>query len=76
MIAADAIFNALLDNRKNDILTEYQALLRQRLKLWQNWKNSSNFKPGLKGRVIGFIAAGIEHWLLPRMGIKIPRRVK
>ncbi len=23
-----------------------------------------------KGRVIGFIMTGIEHWLLPRMGIK------
>ncbi|ECK6129061.1 hypothetical protein FR047_20650 [Salmonella enterica] len=31
----------------------------------------SNFKPWFKkGRVIGFIMTGIEHWLLPRMGIK------
>ncbi|PHM95545.1 electron transfer flavoprotein-ubiquinone oxidoreductase, partial [Salmonella enterica subsp. enterica serovar Typhimurium] len=77
MIAADAIFNALLDNRKNDILTEYQTLLRQSW-LWQELENGSNFKPWFKkGRVIGFIMTGIEHWLLPRMGIKkIPWRVK
>lgn len=29
-----------------------------------------------KGRVIGFIMTGIEHWLLPRMGIKKSWRVK
>lgn len=46
MIAADAIFNALLDNRKNDILTEYQTLLRQSW-LWQELENGSMTSPDI-----------------------------
>lgn len=77
MIAAEAIFSALSAGRRHDVLIEYQHQLQQSW-LWQELTRASNFKPWFKkGRLTGLLMTGIEHWLLPRLGIRtIPWQLK
>ncbi|TNV10484.1 electron transfer flavoprotein-ubiquinone oxidoreductase [Buttiauxella sp. B2] len=77
IIAAEAIFAALSAGRRHDVLIEYQQHLKNSW-LWQELTRASNFKPWFKkGRLIGLLMTAIEHWLLPRLGIrKAPWQLK
>jgi len=71
MLAADALFEALGANRQHDELSAYVAAFE---KSWlkDELDTSKNFKQWFKkGMYVGMIMTGIEHWLLPKLGIKV-----
>ncbi|EPL1073554.1 electron transfer flavoprotein-ubiquinone oxidoreductase [Pluralibacter gergoviae] len=76
-LAAEAVFEALQSGRQHDSLSAYQTRLQESW-LWQELEQGSNFKPWFKkGRAVGMMMTGVEHWLLPRLGVKkAPWRVK
>ncbi|MEN9452317.1 MAG: hypothetical protein RLZZ369_1376, partial [Pseudomonadota bacterium] len=70
MLCAEAVFEAVTAGRQSDELSAYPALFE---KSWLNeeLKTSKNFKTWFKkGFYVGTIMTAIEHWLLPRLGIK------
>ncbi|ANQ86172.1 electron transfer flavoprotein-ubiquinone oxidoreductase [Azoarcus olearius] len=72
MLAAEAIHEALAAGRSHDELAAYPAAF-ERSWLYRELRAASNFKPWFKkGRTVGMLMAGIEHWLLPRLGIATP----
>ncbi len=72
MLAADAAYEAVSAGRAHDELSAYPAAfdkswLSKELNQYRNFKLW--FK---KGKLIGMLMTGIEHWLLPKIGIDTP----
>jgi electron-transferring-flavoprotein dehydrogenase len=72
MLAADAAFAAVTAGRQFDELAAYpEAFAKSWLHAELN--QSRNFKQWFKkGLYVGSFMTGIEHWLLPRLGMKSP----
>jgi electron-transferring-flavoprotein dehydrogenase len=72
VLAADAAFEAIVAGRRRDELVAYpQGFERSWLKT--ELESSRNFKQWFKkGFWVGSLMTGIEHWLLPRLGLKAP----
>ena len=72
MLAADATFEALTAGRSQDELGAYPAAF-ERSWLQAELSRSKNFKQWFKkGFYVGSLMTGIEHWLLPKLGIHTP----
>ena len=72
MLAAEAASAAIAEGRQHDQLTDYPKAYA---KSWlaQELDQDRNFKAWFKkGLYIGSLMTGIEHWLLPKLGIKSP----
>ena len=70
MLAADAIAAALKDGRAGDELDAY-PLAFENSWLHEELDSSRNFKQWFKkGNTVGALMTGIEHWLLPKLGVK------
>ena len=72
MLAAEAAFEAVTSGRQRDELTAYPAAFE---KSWLRGEleQSKNFKQWFKkGFWFASLMAGIEQWLLPRLGFKAP----
>ncbi len=72
MLAAEAAFEAVVQGRQHDELAAYpeafdKSWLRAEL------ESARNFKSWFKsGSIVGALMIAVEHWLLPRLGIKSP----
>jgi electron-transferring-flavoprotein dehydrogenase len=72
MLAAEAAFEALQAGRAQDELSAYPSAF-ERSWLHTELQQSKNFKQWFKkGFYVGSLMTGIEHWLLPKLGIKNP----
>ncbi|MBK6853805.1 MAG: electron transfer flavoprotein-ubiquinone oxidoreductase [Burkholderiales bacterium] len=72
MLAADAIFDALAQGRSADVLDAYPTAFEASW-LHAELNQARNFKSWFKkGVAVGSVMTGIEHWLLPRLGMKAP----
>jgi electron-transferring-flavoprotein dehydrogenase len=72
MLCAGAIHQALGAGRSLDELSAYPAAFEQS---WLNeeLQRARNFKAWFKrGKLLGQLMTGIEHWLLPKLGIQSP----
>ena len=71
MLAADALVDALKAGRSADELGAYPEAFEKSW-LHAELQTSKNFKQWFKkGFWVGSFMTGIEHWLLPRLGIKV-----
>jgi electron-transferring-flavoprotein dehydrogenase len=72
MLCAEALAPALAAGRRHDELVEYPAGF-ERSWLAEELHATRNFKHWFKqGNTVGTLMTGVEHWLLPRLGIKSP----
>ena len=72
MLAADAAFEAVAAGRSADELSAYPEAFEQSW-LHAELSRSKNFKQWFKkGFYVGSAMTGIEHWLLPKLGINTP----
>ncbi|WP_066337265.1 electron transfer flavoprotein-ubiquinone oxidoreductase [Azohydromonas lata] len=72
MLAAEAAFAALQAGRSRDELAAYPEAF-ERSWLHEELHASRNFKAWFKkGLRVGALMTGVEHWLLPRLGVKTP----
>jgi electron-transferring-flavoprotein dehydrogenase len=72
MLAAEAAYEAVTAGRQHDELSSYPAAYEASW-LARELKQSRNFKAWFKkGLYVGSLMTGIEHWLLPRIGVKSP----
>ena len=72
MLAAEALADALQAGRAGDELAAYPEAF-ERSWLHEELKAARNFKAWYKkGNAIGTMMAGVEQWLLPKLGIKSP----
>ena len=72
MLAAEAAFEALQAGRERDELTAYPSAFSNSW-LHAELQQSKNFKAWFKkGLYVGMVMTGVEHWLLPRLGVKTP----
>jgi electron-transferring-flavoprotein dehydrogenase len=72
MLAAEAAVAALKAGRSGDELTAYPEAFRQSW-LHAELNQSRNFKQWFKqGLTVGMLMTGVEHWLLPKLGLKSP----
>ncbi|HUG23352.1 electron transfer flavoprotein-ubiquinone oxidoreductase [Piscinibacter sp.] len=72
MLAAEAAFDAVASGRQHDELTAYPQAFEKSW-LHEELQATRNFKPWFKsGFWVGSVMTGIEHWLLPKLGIKNP----
>ena len=72
MLAADAAYAAVTAGRQHDELSAYPEAYATSW-LAEELNQSRNFKAWFKkGLYVGALMTGIEHWLLPRIGIKSP----
>ena len=72
MLCAEALFPALQSGRSHDELADFPDLF-QRSWLHEELQRSRNFKQWFKkGYTVGSLMTGIEQWLLPKLGIKVP----
>jgi electron-transferring-flavoprotein dehydrogenase len=72
MLAAEAAAEALAAGRSADELSAYPAAFENSW-LYLELKRTRNFKPWFhKGRTVGTLMVGIEQWLMPKLGIKVP----
>ncbi len=73
MLCAEAICEAVLKNdRRHDELKMYSESFDKSW-LFDELNQSRNFKQWFKkGNWVGMLMTGIEHWLLPKLGIKSP----
>ncbi len=72
MMAAEAAFDAIAAGRQHDELSAYPAAFE---KSWLHAElaQAKNFKQWFKkGFWFASLMTGIEQWLLPRLGIKVP----
>ncbi len=72
MLCAEALNEALAAGRSGDELSAYPELFARS---WLNdeLQQSRNFKLWFKkGRLVGELMTGIEHWLMPKLGIATP----
>jgi len=71
-LAAEGIAAALKAGRAGDEVTAYPEAF-ERSWLHDELKAARNFKAWYKkGNAVGTMMAGIEHWLLPKLGLKSP----
>ena len=72
MLAAEAAYAAVTSGRQHDELSAYPEAYATSW-LAQELDQSRNFKAWFKkGMYLGSFMTGIEHWLLPRLGVKRP----
>jgi len=72
MLAAEAAFEALQSGRAQDELNAYPVAFAQSW-LHAELERTKNFKLWFKkGKLIGNLMTGIEQWLLPKLGVKVP----
>ncbi len=72
MLCAEAAFEAVAAGRSADELSAYPAAFEKSW-LHQELDETRNFKLWFKkGSSIGSLMAGIEQWLLPKLGVKRP----
>jgi electron-transferring-flavoprotein dehydrogenase len=72
MLAAEALYDALVSGRAHDEVAAYPVAFAQSW-LYEELHKSRNFKQWFKkGNLIGALMTGIEQWFLPRIGIKSP----
>jgi electron-transferring-flavoprotein dehydrogenase len=73
LLCADALYRAVVtQDRRHDELATYPEAFRTSW-LWDELNGARNFKQWFKkGNWIAMLMTGIEHWLLPRLGIKSP----
>ena len=72
MLAAQAAFDAIQSGRSHDTLTQYPQAFAQSW-LYKELHQTRNFKNWFKkGKWVGTLMTGIEHWLLPKLGIQTP----
>jgi electron-transferring-flavoprotein dehydrogenase len=72
MLAAEAAAAAIKAGRSHDELADYPAAFTKSW-LQAELHQSRNFKQWFKkGNLVGSLMTGIEHWLLPKLGIKSP----
>jgi electron-transferring-flavoprotein dehydrogenase len=72
MLCGEAAFEAVTNGRQYDELSAYPAAFEKSW-LYKELEAAGNFKPWFKkGMYVGMIMTAIEHWLLPRLGIKSP----
>ena len=72
MLCADALYDAVQAGRAGDELTAYPVAFEKSW-LFEELDTSRNFKTWFKkGNTVGAIMTGIEHWLLPKLGMKRP----
>ena len=72
MLAADAIAGALKAGRAGDEVAAYPEAFESSW-LHDELKAARNFKAWFKkGNAVGTLMAGVEQWLLPRLGMKSP----
>lgn len=72
MLCAEAAFEAVQAGRSSDELTAYPAAFEKSW-LYEELDASRNFKSWFKkGNTVGALMTGIEHWLLPKLGMKRP----
>ncbi len=70
MLCAEAAFEALQAGRSSDQLDAYPAAF-ERSWLYRELDRARNFKAWFKkGNHIGALMTGVEHWLLPRLGVQ------
>ncbi|MDO9236487.1 MAG: electron transfer flavoprotein-ubiquinone oxidoreductase [Aquabacterium sp.] len=70
MLCAEALFEAVTAGRQYDELSAYPALFEKSW-LHDELKTSKNFKTWFKkGFFVGSVMTFVEHWILPRLGIK------
>ncbi len=72
MLAAEAAADALAAGRQQDTLVAYPAAFEASW-LHHELNRTRNFKPWFhKGPLIGTLMTGIEHWLMPKIGLPVP----
>ncbi len=72
MLAANAAFDALQAGRAHDKLSAYPQAFEKSW-LYTELHQTRNFKNWFKkGKLIGTLMTGIEHWFLPKIGISTP----
>ncbi|MGR6806522.1 electron transfer flavoprotein-ubiquinone oxidoreductase [Sphaerotilus natans] len=72
MMAAEAAFDALAAGRQGDELSAYPEAFEASW-LHKELDRSRNFKQWFKKGVwVGSLMTGIEHWLLPKIGLEAP----
>jgi electron-transferring-flavoprotein dehydrogenase len=72
MLCADAAFEAVQAGRSSDELSAYPQAFEKSW-LYRELDQARNFKSWFKkGNTVGALMTGIEHWLLPRLGMKRP----
>lgn len=72
MLVAEAAFDAVMAGRAHDELTAYPAAFESSW-LHIELERSRNFKQWFKkGLYVGSLMTGIEHWLLPKLGLRAP----
>ena len=72
MLAAEAAFDALAAGREGDELSAYPEAFEASW-LHKELDRSRNFKQWFKKGVwVGSLMTGIEHWLLPKIGLESP----
>jgi electron-transferring-flavoprotein dehydrogenase len=71
MLCAEALYEAVVkQDRRHDELKAYAEGFRASW-LWDELNGARNFKQWFKlGNLVGALMTGIEHWLLPKLGIK------
>jgi len=71
MLCAEALYEAVVkQDRRHDELKAYPEAFRASW-LWDELNGARNFKQWFKkGNLIGALMTAIEHWLLPKLGIK------
>jgi len=72
MLCAQAAFEAVQAGRSGDELSAYPAAFEQSW-LYQELDQARNFKAWFKkGNTVGALMTGVEHWLLPKIGLQRP----
>ncbi|MCW5632431.1 MAG: electron transfer flavoprotein-ubiquinone oxidoreductase [Rubrivivax sp.] len=72
MLAAEALAPALAAGRAHDELEAYPAAFEKSW-LHEELHATRNFKHWFKqGNTVGSVMTGVEHWLLPRLGVASP----
>ena len=72
MLVAEAVAEALAAGRSGDELTAYPAAFEASW-LHAELRRTRNFKPWFhKGPTVGTLMTGIEQWLMPKLGLKVP----
>ena len=77
MLAADCLHEALCQDRKHDRIDTFVEALQSGW-LGDELRQASNFKSWFKkGLLTGMVMTGVEHWLLPRLGIRhVPWQIR
>jgi electron-transferring-flavoprotein dehydrogenase len=72
MLAAEAVYDAVVAGRSNDELSAYPQASEQSW-LYTELQQTRNFKNWFKkGPLIGKLMTGIEQWALPKIGVDNP----